>query len=117
MRASAMDWLSFRDTQGVFLFDDVPLDTPLKVWARSHDFVPSNVDFSIEDGADLDGVCLRLKRGCTIEGTVTDSAGAPVEGAVLAFSYPCPTASSDIAGRFVLHGIPEFRGVVMTRHP
>lgn len=111
------DWVAFWNAQGAFRFDNVPTGTPLHLLARSEGFVTSWVDINVDAGRTVDDVNLRLRRGCSVEGSVTDSAGAPIEGAMVAFVYPSKEAFSDAGGHFLLHDLPEQEGSVLVTHP
>ena len=72
----------------------------------------------IEEGGDVFAEKLRLmEKPATVVGTVVDSAGAPVPGALVRLGGTPFSAKTDSAGRFRLDSLPAGSHTIIAEHP
>jgi hypothetical protein len=80
-RMRALPWRLRADAQGRFRAAGVPLHERLIVWARTERSAASVQRLELDAAARID---IRLQRGATVRGRVTDALGAGVAGAEVA---------------------------------
>jgi hypothetical protein len=89
-------------------FELVPTDSPLYLVARKEGYAPSEtVVLDPAPGEVVEGVSLRLRESCRIEGRVLDAGGRPVSGALVqAAGSIWDFAEVDENGEFALQDLP-----------
>jgi len=92
------------DAAGGFVLDGVAPGAR-EVQVIHPDFAPATrrQSFPLGDGGHID---IRLDRGGTIQGTVTDGDDAPVEGIVISLDEGGASAATDAAGRYEVSRVP-----------
>jgi len=101
---------SHTDSQGQFEIEASSRLTRLV--ASKLGFSPSAItELELVSGDIAEGVVLRLRESCRIEGRVLDELGGPVSGAVVEYISVMHAVESDAMGGFELEGVPpgQFR--------
>jgi protocatechuate 3,4-dioxygenase beta subunit len=115
------------DGRGRFRIEGLAEDVYV-VQATAPGFAPARVsDVRTAVGAEVDLGVMRLSAGARAVGTISDSRGDPVAGAVVTIDGPgddsafavgeALRASSDGEGRYEIRGLPSGLAVARARHP
>lgn len=101
---------------------DIEADSAhVRLQARKAGFSPSPViDLDVEPEESVDGLVLRLREACRIEGRVLDEKGDPVLGVeVMAYPFLLLDGSheTDVQGSFELEELPPGRIELQAYHP
>jgi protocatechuate 3,4-dioxygenase beta subunit len=116
---------SANGTDGRFVIEDLGEGTYV-VNASATGRASANVsNLKVSAGSTTDAGTIRLLAGGTVRGTVTDSAGTPVPGAVVSARGPGrdfmfgsePQGVSDPSGAFEIGGVPAGTVEVVASHP
>jgi len=97
-------------------FDVAANALPTRLQAQHEAFAPSEVvELSVASGAAAEGVVLRLREACRLEGRVLDADGRPVVDADVSLQRTGLSATTDVHGGFAFGRLPPGSVSVLAR--
>jgi hypothetical protein len=107
------------DADGRFVLQ--PTSTRARILASKRGFSPSEVqEYEVGPGETLEGIVLRLRETCRVEGRVLDEHGDPLTGVKVSSSAISSMGTSvdvDAHGVFELDGLPPGVALLFAYHP